>query len=52
MSFASLLSIPSLYETAIVRPTDSEATKSISSEDFITAKASVKAESVYHGTDL
>ena len=46
MSFASLPSIPSLYETAIVCPTDSEATKSISSEDYITAKASVKAESV------
>jgi hypothetical protein len=46
MSFASLPSIPSLYETAILCPTDSEATKSISSEDFITAKASAKAESV------
>jgi hypothetical protein len=46
MSFASLPSIPSLYETAVVCPTDSEATKSISSEDFITAKASAKAESV------
>ncbi|KAF8270085.1 hypothetical protein EI94DRAFT_861064 [Lactarius quietus] len=46
MSFASLPSIPSLYETAELCPTDSEATKSISSEDFITAKASAKAESV------
>ena len=46
MSFSSLPSIPSLYETAVVCPTDSEATKSISSEDFITAKASAKAESV------
>src|SRR6266702_1680091 len=46
MSFASLPSIPSLYETAEVCPTDSEATKSVSSDDFITAKASARAESV------
>ncbi|KAF8258149.1 hypothetical protein EI94DRAFT_1816001 [Lactarius quietus] len=46
MSFASLPSIPSLYETAELCPTDTEATKSISSEDFITAKASTKAESL------
>ena len=45
MLFASP-SIPLLYETAIVCPTDSEAIKSISSEDFITAKASMKADSV------
>ncbi|KAH9169356.1 hypothetical protein EDB89DRAFT_1479631 [Lactarius sanguifluus] len=46
MSFASLPSIPSLYETAELCPTDSEVTKSVSSEDFVTAKASAKAESV------
>ncbi|KAH9968144.1 hypothetical protein BC827DRAFT_474712 [Russula dissimulans] len=46
MSFASLPSIPSLYETAEVCTSESEATKSISSDDFITAKASPKAESV------
>jgi hypothetical protein len=46
MSSASLPSIPLLYKTAILCPTDSEATKSISSEDYITAKASAKAELV------
>ena len=46
MSFASLPSIPSLYETAEVCPTESETTKSVSSGDFITAKATPKAESV------
>ncbi|KAH9993287.1 hypothetical protein BJV74DRAFT_884401 [Russula compacta] len=46
MSFASLPSIPSLYETAEVCSTESEATKSVPSEDFITAKASPKVESV------
>ena len=46
MSFASLPSIPSLYETAEVCSTESETAKSVSSGDFITAKASPKAESV------
>ncbi|KAF8265917.1 hypothetical protein EI94DRAFT_1803789 [Lactarius quietus] len=49
MSFTSesLPSIPSLYKTTELCPTNSEATKSISSEDFITlAKASTKVESV------
>jgi hypothetical protein len=46
MSFASLPSIPSLYETAAVCSTESEATKSVSSGDFITAKVSPKVESV------
>jgi len=46
MSFASLPSIPSLYETAEVCPTESETAKSVSSGDFITAKASPKVESV------
>ena len=44
MSFASLPSIPSLYETAEVCSTESEATKSVSSRDL--AKASPEAESV------
>ncbi|KAI9513417.1 hypothetical protein F5148DRAFT_4214 [Russula earlei] len=46
MSFASLPSIPSLYETAEVCSTESETTKSVSSADFNTAKASPQAESV------
>jgi hypothetical protein len=52
MSFASLPSIPLLYEIAEVCSTESEATKSISSQDI--AKASPKDESVrlYHSTSL
>ena len=45
-SFTSLLSIPSLYETAKVCPTESETTKSVFSGDFITVKATLKAKSV------
>jgi hypothetical protein len=46
MLFTPLPSIPSLYKTTEMCSTDLEATKSNSSKDFITAKASAKAESV------
>jgi hypothetical protein len=46
MLFTPLPSIPLLYKTTEMCSTGLEATKSISSEDFITAKASAKAESV------
>ena len=49
VSFTSLLSIPLLYETAEMCPTDSEATRSVSS-DFVTAKASARAELVSNHT--
>jgi hypothetical protein len=44
ISFTSLLSIPSLYETAELRSTESETTQSVSSQDL--AKASPTVESV------
>jgi hypothetical protein len=46
LSFTSLPSIPLLYETTKVCPTESETMKSVFSGDFITAKATSKAKSM------
>jgi len=46
MSFALLSTTPSLYETTKVCSTESETAKSVSSGNFITVKASLKAESI------
>jgi len=46
MTFTSLPSISSIYETAEVCSTEPKTAKSISSDDFITVKASLKVESV------